>query len=552
MASFFRINRLVFNKIYRYNIMAISIREVIMGQTTLMLMFITIISKIFGFIREAVMASYIGAGDLKSIYTTANTLPVVVANFFAVGIISGFIPIYNRAKNEEGLESAEKFTSNIFNILMVFATVAVVIGLIFAKPFSKVLSPDLDGESLNLAANYTRIMMFAVYAYLYSAVFRGYLNIKGDFFNPAVTGIIMNIVIIIFTILTGKTGNAYLLIIGALLGNIIQYIIFPKATHDKGYKHERVIDFSNKYVRQLMVIAIPVVVSSAAGEISIIVDNSMASAFFGKASIAKLFYAKTMLTLITGVITVSVTTALFPKIAELGQSGKLNAMKKSISSSVVSTLLLVVPATIGMAVLADPIIELVFQRNAFTPEDTTAVASLLVSYSPFVIFQSISDVVDRGFYAVGDSKTPVTIVVIQQVFNVLFNIILIRFFGINGLAMATVVSTIVGSALMIYKFRENFGSFSFKTSLISIIKISIATALMALVARAMYKLTADNIPHILAILIAILIAAIVYGFLILVARIPEVMEFVNTFYHKVLNKRKACLLYTSPSPRDRG
>ena len=91
---------------------------------------------------------------------------------------------------------------------MVFATIAIIIGLIFAKPFSKILSPDLDGETLNLAANYTRIMMFAVYAYLYSSVFRGYLNIKGDFFNPAVTGIIMNVIIIVFTILTGKTGKA--------------------------------------------------------------------------------------------------------------------------------------------------------------------------------------------------------------------------------------------------------------------------------------------------------------------------------------------------------
>ena len=141
----------------------------------------------------------------------------------------------------------------------------------------------------------------------------------------------------------------------------------------------------------------------------------MASAYFGKASISKLFYAKTMLTLITGVITVSVTTALFPKIAELGQSGKINAMKKSISSSVVTTLLLVVPATIGMAVLAHPIIELVFERNAFTAEDTIAVSSLLISYAPFVIFQSISDVIDRGFYAVGDSKTPVVIVVLSLI-----------------------------------------------------------------------------------------------------------------------------------------
>mgnify|MGYP002711905793 CR=1 FL=1 len=510
-----------------------------MGQTTLMLMIITIISKIFGFVREAVMASYIGAEELKSVYTTANTLPVVVANFVAVGIISGFIPIYNRAKNEEGVEEAEKLTSNVFNILLVFGTIAIIFGLLFARPFSKIFSPGLDGAWLDLATNYTRIMMFAVYAYLYSAIFRGYLNLKGDFFNPAITGIIMNVIIIIFTVITGKTGNPYYLIVGALLGNVLQYILFPKATRNKGYKHQRVIDLSNKYIKQLMIIAIPVIISSAAGEISIIVDNSMASAFFGKASVAKLFYAKTMLTLITGVITVSVTTALFPKIAALGQAGKIGQMKKSISSAVVTTLLLVVPAAVGMMVLSVPIIELVFQRNAFKAEDTIIVASLLTSYAPFVIFQSISDVIDRGFYAVGDSKTPVIIVVIQQLINVILNIILINFFGINGLAYATVVSTILGSFMMIYKFRDNFGSFKFRSALISIVKIAIATALMAFVAIKLYNATSGSMPHLVAMMISIIVAALVYGFLILLARIPEMMELTNAAYHKIFKPRKA-------------
>ena len=117
--------------------------------------------------------------------------------------------------------------------------------------------------------------------------------------------------------------------------------------------------------------------------------------------------------------------------------------------------------------------------------------------------------------------------------------ILINFFGINGLALSTVVSTIVGSALMIYKFRANFGAFNFKTALISIIKITIATSLMALTARGIYSLTSGNMPHILALFIAIIVAAIVYGFLILIARIPEVMNLVNIIYHKVFKKRKA-------------
>ena len=508
-----------------------------MGQTTLMLMFITIISKIFGFLREAVMASYIGASDLKSIYTTANTLPVVIANFVAVGIISGFIPIYNKAKNEEGEEAAEEFTSNVFNILMVFALVAVVIGMIFARPFSKLLSPDLDGAYLDLATNYTRIMMFAVFAYLYSAVFRGYLNLKGNFFDPAITGIIMNIVIIAFTILTGVTDNPYYLIIGALLGNTLQYILFPRATRKLGYRHRRVLDFKNKYVRNLILISIPIIISSAAGEISIIVDNSMASAFFGKAAISKLFYSKTMLTMITGVITISVTTVLFPKIAELGQLGKIGQMKERISSSVVSTMLLIIPASIGMAVLSEPIIGVVFERNAFTRNDTIIVAALLTAYAPNNIFQSIVDVVDRGFYAVGDSKTPVIVVLIQQFLNVIFNLIMIKFFGIDGLAYATVLSTAVGTVLMLFQFRKKFGSFNFKSSLISLVKISLATVVMALVAYFTNKALAGVAPRVVALFVAIFLAMLVYGFLVLIARIPEVMDMVNRLYHKYKRRK---------------
>lgn len=503
-----------------------------MGQTTIMLMLITIISKIFGFLREAVMASYIGASDLKSIYTTANTLPVVIANFVAVGIISGFIPIYNKAKNEEGELAAEEFTSNVLNILMVFAAIAVVLGIILARPFSKILSPDLSGQSLDLATNYTRIMMFAVFAYLYSAVFRGYLNLKGNFFDPAITGVIMNIIIIGFTILTGLTQNPYYLIIGALLGNSLQYILFPRAARKLGYKHRRILDIHNKYVRNLMFIAIPIIISSAAGELSIIVDNSMASAFFGKAAISKFFYSKTMLTLITGIITISVTTALFPKIAELGQAGKIDEMKQRISSSVVSTMLLIIPASIGMAVLAEPAVSVVFERNAFTSQDTVIVAALIAAYAPNNIFISVMDVVDRGFYAVGDSKTPVIVVLIQQSVNIIFNFVMIKFFGMVGLAYSTVLASFVGMILMIYKFRKNFGSINFKASLISIIKISVATAIMAVVASFTNNFLQGICPKILALFVAIIVAMFVYGGLVIFARIPEVMEMINTIYHK--------------------
>ena len=92
-----------------------------MGQTTIVLMILTVISKIFGFVRESVMASYIGAGELKSVYTTANTIPLLISNIIAGGIVAGYIPMYNKAKNEIGEDGAKSFTSNLINIMMIFA-----------------------------------------------------------------------------------------------------------------------------------------------------------------------------------------------------------------------------------------------------------------------------------------------------------------------------------------------------------------------------------------------------------------------------------------------
>lgn len=507
-----------------------------MGQTAFMLMLVTILSKVFGFVRESVMAYFYGTGDLVAIYAVANTLPVVIANFVASGIIYGFIPIYTKAKNEKGVEAAEDFTSNIFNILMVFGLVAVVIGFIFARGFCKIFSPDLSGELLDMATVFTRIIMFAIFVYLYSSVFRGYLNLKGNFFIPAITGIIMNVIIIAFTVISGFAKNPYLLAIGCLLGNVLQYIFFPKTARDHGYRHKRKIDIHNKYIRSLIMISIPVIISSAAGELALTVDNSMASYFFGNSSISYLRFSKTLLALITGVITVSVTTSIFPTISNLGQSGDIKNMKDHLNSAIVSTMVLVIPATIGMMALSEPIIRLVFQRGAFDNKSVLATASMLVAYAPFVIFQSLSDVIDKGFYAVGDSKSPVIVVIIQQVINLILNYILIKVFGIEGLAFATAISAGLGALMIFYKFRSNFGAMNFKKSSKSLIKITALSILMGLIGHTMYGFLQARVSYVIALFGSILIAAIFYGFFLLLARVPEVMRMVNHIYHRFIKK----------------
>lgn len=495
-----------------------------MGQTTIVLMLITILSKILGFVRESVMAAYIGAGELKSIYTTANTIPLVISNIIASGIVSGFIPMYNKAKNELGESGAKEFTNDLLNILLLIGTASLLIIFIFARPITKLLSPDLDGPLLDLATNYTRIIMFVVHAFLYSAVIKGYLNLKGNFIDPVITGIILNIFIIFATILTSKYKNPYILIIGALLGNVLQYFRYPIVAKKLGYKYKMSLNYRNSYIKYMMLLSVPIIISSAAGEISIIVDNAMGSAFFGKDSVSKIFYAKTMLGFILGVVTMSVTTVTFPEIARLGQLGEIDSMKIKVDSALILSLVLVVPSTVGMMTLSNPIIELAFERNAFTSTDTIIVASLMTSYAPYVIFWTITKILANSFYSVGTSKIPVIIILLQQFINFILNFILINFFDIDGLAYATTISTAIGSLIMLIMFHRQFGKINFKRGLISSLKITIATVIMGISSFLLYSYFIKKTTLSLCLIMTVVISACIYVLCIYFSKIDEIED----------------------------
>lgn len=507
-----------------------------MGQTTILVMILTIVSKIFGFVRESVMAAYIGAGDLKSIYTTAVTIPTMLTSVVANGIVSGYIPIFNKVESEKGKKEANDFTSNIINILMIYASIVFILVFIFSGPISKALSPDLKGESLRLAKNYTRIIIVSIFALLYAPIIRGFLNIKGNFIDPTLIGLFFNFFIIIATIFTGLFENPYILIFGALLAHIFQYIRFPYVSKKLGFKYKKKLDFSDKYVKLLLAMIIPIILSSAADQISLIIDNSMASGFFGIASVSKIFYAKTMLNFIMSVVTLSVITVTFPDIAKLGQAGDIVGMKNKVGKSIVFSMILVIPATLGMMSLSDPIIKLAFERSAFTSSDTKIVASLLMSYAPYIIFASLIKILANGFYSVGDSKTPLIIILIQQVVNILMNVILSKAFGLDGLAYATSVSTLVSSILLLLAFKKKFGRFESNQNIISIIKISLLSIIMYMVSRFIYSYINKSQSFILSLIVAVIIASVVYFVGIIILKVPEFDQLIQTFKKKKIRR----------------
>lgn len=509
-----------------------------MGQTTIVLMILTVISKIFGFVRESVMASVIGAGDLKSIYVTATTIPDLMTYTVIVGIVSAYIPLYTRISSEKGGSEAENFTSNLINTLMIYGAIAFLIVIIFAGPISKLFSPKLTGDTLQLAKDFTRIMAISIFTFLYSSVIRGYLNAKGNFIDPAIPGIIINIFVIVSTILTGIFNNSYILIIGTLIGYIIQFVRFPFVSHKLGYNYKKTIDFKDPYIKHMFTIMIPIIISSAANKIAILIDKSMASAYLGIDSVAKIFYTENMLDFIVEVFAINIATITLPQIAKLANAGKFDQMKEKVSSSLVLTLLVIIPATFGMMVLATPIIRLIYERNAFSPADTSVVASLLVSYGPYIMFISILKIISNVFYAVGDSRSPLMIILFQQAINVVLNIFLVKRYSIDGIALATSISTIIGSMIMMIAYYKRFGRLANNNNILAIGKILISSTIMVIVATTTFNYFSNKLSLVPSLLISIILSGIIYLTCILLAKIDVVDGLKNELLSKIEVKNK--------------
>ena len=493
-------------------------------------MIITVISKIFGFVRESVMAAYIGAGELKSVYTTATTIPVLFINVMVLAISSGFIPTYNKVLNEKDRSEADKFTSNLINVLLIIGGVFLLLVVIFARQLSILLSPKLEGYWLDLATTFTRISVLGIFGIIYSSVIRGYLNIYGNFIDPALTGIFLNLIIIVSTILTSKFSIPYILIVGTVIANVIQYIRFPQASKKLGFRYEKILNLDDKYIRYILMLSMPIMISTATDSISLIIDNSMASAFFGVASVSKIFYAKSMLNFILTVVTISISTVTYPDIAKAGQSGNIELMKSKIRDANIFSLLLVIPATFGMMVLSKPIIQLAFERNAFTIKDTNIVSSLLVCYGPYIIFTSIFKIFQNGFYSVGDAKTPLIIVLILQSTNIILNIILSKIFGIHGLAYATSIATALGSVLLILMYKNKYGSGGNISTVVSLLKILFAAIAMSFVAK--YLFVSLNISLLVSLLITVMLSGIIYIIILMILRVNELKKLVELFTNK--------------------
>ncbi|MEG0372136.1 MAG: murein biosynthesis integral membrane protein MurJ, partial [Clostridium sp.] len=325
-----------------------------MKETAILLMIATVISKMLGFVREIVLANFYGISAIADAYKIALTIPGTIFAMIGAGIATGYIPMYSRIEKESGLPKANRFTSNMINYVLVFCTIIVVVGLVFTIPIVKIFAVGFEGETLEVAVILTRFSIAGVYFTALVYIFSGYLNLKGKFMIPALVGIPMNIVVIIAIAISAKT-NITILGIGMFISLAVQILFLYPFIKKTGYRHKLFLDRKDEYLKKMAILAIPVIIGISVNQINTIVDRTIASTI-SEGAIAALDYAVKLNGFVQGIFVMSIATAMYPLISKMGAENNLDGLKKSLNEAIVSVSLLVIPATIGFMVFAEPIV----------------------------------------------------------------------------------------------------------------------------------------------------------------------------------------------------
>jgi len=489
-------------------------------RAALLIIFITIISKFVGFGRELVLAYYYGATSISDAYIISMNIPGTVFAFIASGITSVFIPKYTQIETKLGAAKANEFANNLINILLLLCTLLITFGLIFTKPMVKLFALGFEGDILNLAIGFTRISLLGIYFTALITVFNALLQIKGNFAAPASIFFPANFCIIMSIIFSAK-GNIMILAFGLLASSLAQFLFLIPFIAQKGFIYRAVVNMADPNIKEMTYLIIPVIIGAAVNDINVIVDRTMASQIY-EGGISVLHYARKLMIFVEGIMILPVVTAMYPLISKMAAKNDLAGLKRAMSEAAAGIGLLVIPCSVGAMVLSQPIIEMLFKRGAFDDQAVALTANALFFYAIGMVGIGFRYILSRSFYALQDTKTPMINSAIGVGLNIVLNIILSRFLGIGGLALATSLSAIFISIMLFRKLGQKIGALGLKNMIISLCKIVSASIVMGVIARLLFDFLTIAHSQNLSLLLSIASGAAIYFVLILFMKIEDV------------------------------
>jgi putative peptidoglycan lipid II flippase len=507
-----------------------------LARSTAFFSFATGLSRIAGLVREIVAASYFGVKGPMSAFTIAFQVPNLVRSLFAdQAIQAALVPIFTEDLEHGRARQAFRLASTLIFLFALILGAIVALFILVAPTVMHLFAPGFEGELYDLTVALSRLLFPILLLLGLSGLVVGILNSYERFAVFALAPLAWNVVII--AVLVGlapafpEEDQIYAYAIGVLAGTVVQLAILCWDLRNTPFKLTLELDWRSPRVRRVLLLMLPVTISLGLINVNLVI-NSLVGTLVSEQAPAAIDKAFRIYMLPQGMFSVALTTVIFPTLSRFAARQAFGDLRSTMANGMRQIVLLLLPATAAILVLAEPMVQLIYQRGEFDASQTDLVAEALFWFAFSLPFNGVFLLLTRTFFSLQRPWVPTAIAALNLVITAGAAFALYEPFGVGGIVAATAIATAASVAAQGAVLRRMLGGLETPRLISSTVRVAIASAALAAVAYGIWRGLDDVlgdalVGQIVSVGAALLVSGVVYLGALRVLRVPELDQILS-------------------------
>lgn len=448
------------------------------GKTFIGVSAMIFVSKLLGFARDIVFASIFGTTTLTDLFQLIFSFPGYLFGSIGTALSSVNIPDLTYFLNNRNREERNRYLSNLFAQITLWATLLCILGIIFAPALTGLIAPGLSGEVVDLAVLLTRIMIPTLLFVSLSYVAAGVLQVHGHFLLSSSISIPFNLLVIAALLLRGE--DIILLGYVTTIGWLLQFLIQLPVLMREKYRFFWRIDFHDQYTVAMFKQLAPILLGNSLLQLCLIIDRSFAT-HLEPGTTAALAFGSNLFVTATSIFVVAMSTVVFPRLSQYCLDGDKAQIRALLGNIFKILLFILLPYLVLVIFYNREIIALVYQRGAFTDRSTSITALAFLGYSMAVAGYACQEIFNRVYYALKRFTIPMKASLFCLALKLVLDLALFRSTGIAGIALSTAACLLLYACILAWLLHQELGAFLDRKLGIFLLRLMLPAAGMVLV-----------------------------------------------------------------------
>ena len=438
--------------------------------------------KLLGFLRDILISNYYGATAQTDAFFLALSIPTILIGVFTSSADSAIMAQYGKLLQcEDGRSGADRYFSNIINLLTLIASCIAIITLIAPQYILLLFAPTFEGARLAMACMYLRLFSFVGLFHIWYCFFCAYLLCYEKTGVRVVLSFLTNILVALALLFAHDT-KMYMLSIAYMLGTALEALLPIIASQRAGYRYQPVLSVRKYHFPEFIRFFLPIMGSALLADLLMYSDRFLSS-FLAEGSLSALNYSSKIVSIFSNIMVVGIGAILLPVLTRFQLSNQSEKFRFTASSVCFGVILVLFPIAVLCILYSDDLVAALYLRGAFTEENARVVSAAFRAYGMQILLVSLQSVLVKTFHSTGDTKYPFRVSVTTFIVNVALRVLLMLRYGVVGIALATTISVFLGCFLYFLHFQKLYGWSPVFFGLRQVVSLFVCTMLIFIVRK---------------------------------------------------------------------